>query len=163
MDAYILKIMGDYFVFIEKKRLRTYKRQGIPQPLRSKVIIVWGTIVLILAVTNVIMFHVLPFFEGDTTENRILGDIIFYMKYINYPIFQFVSVSTITYVIYFQVMETKREAAEMQRDIIAELKQDDMVADETEDTESHINSLTGIMNKMNLNSSRENLADPQLH
>jgi len=69
------------------------------------------------------------------------------MRYINYPIFQFVSAATITYIFYFQAMEMKREVAERQRDIIADLKHDDSISDNSEDTEANLNNVTGLVNK----------------
>lgn len=79
------------------------------------------------------------------------------MRYINYPIFQFGSAATITYISYLQALEMKREAAERKQDIIEDLKHDDSISDDSKDTEENLNNVTGLVNK---SSSRTLLEHP---
>ena len=149
-------IMLQYFIFIVKKRMAFYRKLEIPQPLRSKVFIVWISIVIFLTAFDMAFFHVMSIFVPGT-HSPFVDQMIYYMRYINFPIFQFVSASTITYIFYYQAMELKREAAERQGDIIGALKQEEMVTDDSDDVEANLNSVTGLVNKSNyLSASRDN-------
>jgi hypothetical protein len=122
MDAYILMVMYKYFVFVSKSRLDMYKSLGMPQPFQSKVINAWIPIVIVLAATDIIAFHVMSIFDlGPRSETT--DKIIFYLKYINYPMYQFVSAATITYIFYYKAKMDKNVAEVIQRDIIGNLKQ----------------------------------------
>ena len=65
------------------------------------------------------------------------------MRYLNFPIFEFVIASTITYIFYYQAKELKLEIEERQRDHLEGLKE------ETEadfEEEEDLNAYTGLVN-----------------
>lgn len=131
-----------------RKRFALYRKLGIKQPLRGKVFMIWISIVLLLMTFDMTFFHVMSIFvpghQSDTVESM-----IYYMRYINYPIFQFISASTITYIFYYQAMELKRENQRKQEDIIGTLKPEEFLTEDSEDAEARFNSVTGLVNKSN--------------
>lgn len=125
MDLYIVKIISDYFIFIVRMRKALFKKLGQPFPRRSKIVIVWITTVLVFFTIELILFHMIQILyllaESDSTR---LGQILFYMRYVNFPIFEFVIVSTMTSVIYYVTREQHKYIEERLKDHLNDLKEE---------------------------------------
>ncbi len=131
MDLYIVKIISDYFIFIVRMRKALFKKLGQPFPRRSKIVIVWITIVLVFFTIELILFHLLEILylqaESDKTS---LGQILFYMRYVNFPLFEFVIVSTMTSVIYYVTREQHKYIQERLKDHLNDLKEESEILTE---------------------------------
>ena len=112
--------------------------------------IAWITFVLVIIGLELCFFHFVSIFVPSNMNNSLMVNLIVYMRYLNFPIFDLIVSSTVTYVFYYQAMELQREAKEKDDGHLQELTPscpgEDCSDNSSTDNDERVNALKGLVN-----------------
>ena len=144
-DFYILIVTCKYFYYIARRRIEVFNKQDIPVPLKTKVLLTWILLVLIMMAVQMASVVVVGFLipqAGD--KDSIIVDIVDFQRFLCFPICDLILSSTITYVAYHQAMTLQREMKDREKDCYLNELEEDL--DVENSGEMALSALQGLVN-----------------